>query len=92
MVIYQKANGKLLYRARRTPPQYGKGQKNSYGWIVKDIQVLYKGKCYTTAEYDNKLEHRYKIYKMICAIDKTSIYDMLKLIVVLMVLYKLFVK
>jgi len=84
MIIYQKYNGELLYRAVKTRPGYSKGDKTSMGWKVIDILRLYNGKCYSTYEYDTLLSKKNKIYKSINIINKI---DIIKLIEFLIVVY-----
>lgn len=92
MVIYEKHNGDILYRALTTTPHYKKGDITSMGWKVLDIQHIDNGKCYTTADYDYKLNRRYKIHHTLTLINKNSILDILKFIILVSVLYYIFVK
>jgi len=73
MVIYQKENGDLLYRASKTKPHYLKGDNTSMGWKVVDIQRLYNGKIYSYFEYDNLLRRKFKIRNILSYIDKINI-------------------
>ena len=62
MVIYQKNNNDLIYRANKTRPAYNIGDKTSMGWKVIDIQRLHNGKCYSMNEFDKKLSVKHPHY------------------------------
>lgn len=92
MVIYEKHNGNLLYRALTAKPHYKKGQTTSMGWKVLDIQHIRNGKCITTAEYDMKLNRRFKLYHVLTTFNRINILDILKFIILISTLYYIFVK
>lgn len=92
MVIYQKYNGDILYRALTSTPTYKIGQTTSMGWKVLDIQHMEKGKCFTTKEYDIKLNRKDKLNHILTVIHRVDILDILKFVLILSMLYYIFVK
>ena len=92
MVIYQKYNGDILYRTTKNRPIYNKGDKTSMGWKVLDIKRLYKGKCYSTYEFDNILDRKKMVHDILYHFNKNVLFDTLKLILLLSAVYYLFVK
>lgn len=48
LVYYQKANGDIIERKRKTIPDYNVGQTTSMGWIVKDIKYVGDKKIYNS--------------------------------------------
>lgn len=92
MVVYKKNNGNLLYRAVKNKPGYNKGEYTSMGWYVLDIQRLYNGKCYSTFDFNMKLEHKHKLYDILILFNKTTLFDTLKLVILFMTFLYIFVK
>lgn len=92
LVIYKKYNGELLYRSLTTQPHYRKGDKTSMGWTVMDIQKLYKGKAYSISEFDNKLSKRATLSSIIKTITRIDYATLLKLLIIGVVVYIIFVK
>ena len=91
MVIYQKNNGDLIYRARKTQPYYHKGNITSMGWKVVDIQRLYNGKNYSICEFDEKLNRKNKfrnITTLLRSINKSRVFEMILFIVILQIAVK----
>ena len=60
IVIYQKPNGGLLYRAVGFNEQRKIGDRNSYGWTIVGIQKIKNGKCYPLAQYNSLLLRKEK--------------------------------
>lgn len=58
-ITYQKRNGNILYRLRKTMLPYRIGDTTSMGWKVLNIEYEYNQKFYTYYEY-NKLIHKKK--------------------------------
>lgn len=90
MVIYQKNNNDLIYRANKTRPNYNKGDTTSMGWKVIDIQRLYNGKCYSMSKFDDKLVQKNKTHHLLYFINSIDIKKLLQLIG-LLIFVKLFV-
>jgi len=59
-MIYQKANGQLVFRIRTTIPPYKIGDRTSMGWIVKDIRYKYKDKFLTRHDFDVAIDNDWK--------------------------------
>lgn len=81
MVIYKKDDGKLLYRARKTKPEYNKSDKTSMGWTIVDIQRLYNGKCYSYNDFDILLARKHKLYYTITLFNNLYLKYTLKYII-----------
>lgn len=58
-ITYQKRNGNILYRLRKTMLPYRVGDTTSMGWKVLNIEYEYNQKFYTYYEY-NKIIHKKK--------------------------------
>lgn len=55
LVTYQKRNGEILQRKRKTYTSDVIGDTTSMGWKVLDIKYSYNGKYYSLSEYNSKL-------------------------------------
>lgn len=51
MITYQKANGDILLRPRKTIYNMKIGDTTSMGWKVLNIHYLYEGNYYTYLDY-----------------------------------------
>lgn len=80
MIIYQKENGKMMYRAIKHKPTYKVGDITSMGWKVLDIKRLLDGKCYSRFEFNNKLRHKKKLVDILTLIDKDTVYKAIMLL------------
>lgn len=92
MIIYQKGNGDLLYRAMKHKPQYSKGSTTQYGWKVVDIQRLYNGKTYSYNDYDTLLNRRKKLNSILSIINKDNLKNMLYIFLILYIIYSFIAK
>lgn len=92
MIIYQKGNGELLYRAMKHKPQYSKGSTTQYGWKVVDIQRLYNGKTYSYNDYDTLLNRRKKLNSILSIINKDNLKNMLYIFLILYIIYNFIAK
>lgn len=92
LIVYKKDNGNIFYRAVKTKPGYSKGEYTSMGWYVLDIQRLYNGKCYSTFDFNVKLERKHKAHDILVLINKTTLFDALKLVMLFMIILYIFVK
>ena len=55
MVVYQKQNGEIFSRIRKTLPKYSRGETTSMGWKIVDIKYqFYDGDYYTSWELRKK--------------------------------------
>jgi len=61
MITYQKRNGDIFFRARKSAIGLSIGDETSMGWKVIDIHYLYEGNYYTINDY--KQIRRYKKIK-----------------------------
>lgn len=52
LITYQKNNGNIIYRERKTPLQYKIGDITSMGWKVLNIEYKYNDKFYSKYEYN----------------------------------------
>ena len=92
MIIYQKGNGDLLYRAMKHKPQYSKGSTTQYGWKVVDIQRLYNGKTYSYNDYNTLLIRRKNIHNVLSIINIENIKKLLYIISIIYVVYSIVAK
>ena len=88
-ITYQKRNGNILQRLRKTMLPYRIGDTTSMGWKVLNIEYEYNQKFYTYYEY-NKLIHkkkqRYikrKQFERICKKTITLLYYIITIIIIL---------
>lgn len=51
LVTYQKENGCIIQRQRKTMLPYKIGERTSMGWIVLNIEYHYKDKYYPEYKY-----------------------------------------
>lgn len=58
LVLYERTNGELLYRYRKSLPQYEVGSYTSMGWKLVDIKQLDKGKCLSQYDYSTTTLNR----------------------------------
>ena len=89
-ITFQKRNGEIFQRLRRTLSPYRIGEVNSYGWKVLDIRYKYKGKFYSQLEYDKLIDKRIKRYKRNNKIKSTiySVYKQLGYSICLLILIR----
>jgi len=58
LVLYERTNGDMLYRYRKSLPEYEVGSYTSMGWKLVDIKVLDKGKCLSMYDYSTSVSNR----------------------------------
>lgn len=51
MITYQKSNGDIFFRARKTLLNLSVGSETSMGWKVLNIHYLYEGNYYTYEDF-----------------------------------------
>lgn len=83
LVLYEKNNGKLIYRYRNSKPQYEVGSITSMGWKLVDIRKLYNGSVISEYNY-NEL-----INKKLMLMDYITKLDLKKIIEIIIILYML---
>lgn len=65
-VTYQKNDGTIIQRYRKTELPYKIGEETSMGWIVLNIEYEYKNNYYPEYEYNmliNKKKQKYILKK-----------------------------
>ena len=93
LVIYQKHNGDIIYRTRRTQPYYQIGNTTSMGWLVLDIKRMDKGKTYTRYQYSCKLDKKESIRMNIrYYLGITRLKQVLYILLIIYMIYTIFVK
>lgn len=80
MVLYQRSNGEMIYRFRKSKPQYEVGSYTSMGWKLVDIRYLDNGKLVTDYDYHNRISKLTNIYSRIQKLDYKTIIEMLLLV------------
>lgn len=51
-VTYQKRDGSVIQKYRKTEPPYKIGDRTSMGWILLNVEHEYNGKYYSEYEYN----------------------------------------
>ena len=51
-ITYQKKDGSILQRYRKTTPSYKIGETTSMGWKLLNIEYKYKDQYYTEEKYN----------------------------------------
>lgn len=92
LIIYQKKDNSVIYRTSKTKPKYSIKDETSMGWIVLDIQKLYKGKLYSQSEYDLLIANRMKLRDITTLLNKIDFLKMLEIMIVSVMMYMLIVK
>ena len=91
-VTFQKRNGEIFKRVRKTMLDYRVGEETSMGWKVLDVKYGYKGNWYSSLEYDvliTKAVNKIKLKKRIKG-NILSIYKHLVYIVSLLMIVRVF--
>ena len=57
-ITYQKRDGSIIQKYRKTLPPYKVGETTSMGWKVLDIKYEYNGNYYPRTEYYMMLNKR----------------------------------
>ena len=89
-ITYQKRNGCIIQKLRKTMLPYKIGEETSMGWKVLNIEYEYKNKFYPYYEYSmliNKSKQRYVIIKNILNIILKEIKSLLYYFIVIYILY-----
>lgn len=61
LVLYEKSNGVLFYRYRKSKPQYEIGSYTSMGWKLLDVKKLSSGKVLSANDYSTLLDKRNRV-------------------------------
>lgn len=59
-VTWQKKNGEIVERYLHLWSNFAIGEYNAWGWRVVNIKHLYKGKYYSSSEYDRIIDKNIK--------------------------------
>ena len=81
LVLYQRTNGELLYRYRKSLPQYEVGSYTSMGWKLVDIKQLDKGKCLSLYDYSTSVSNR--VVGLTRTIDYKKIVEFIAILILL---------
>lgn len=88
-ITYQKRNGELVIKEGILCSSYKIGETNGFGWKVVDMKYYYKGKYYSSYEYDEirmKNNRKEKIIRMIKSNIKRFYKDMVNIASMLLVI------
>lgn len=89
-ITYQKRDGSIIQRFRKTTLPYKIGEETSMGWKVLNIEYEYNDKYYPYYEYNmliHKRKQRYLIKKRIKEICLKNIITLLYYILGYIILY-----
>ena len=81
LVLYERTNGELLYRYRKSLPQYEIGSYTSMGWKLVDIKQLDKGKCLSLYDYSTSVSNR--VVGLTRTIDYKKIVEFIAILILL---------
>ena len=81
LVLYERTNGELLYRYRKSLPQYEIGSYTSMGWKLVDIKQLDKGKCLSMYDYSTSVSNR--VVGLTRTIDYKKIVEFIAILILL---------
>lgn len=81
LVLYERTNGELLYRYRKSLPQYEVGSYTSMGWKLVDIKQLDKGKCLSLYDYSTSVSNR--VVGLTRTIDYKKIVEFIAILILL---------
>lgn len=89
LVTYQKENGCIIQRQRKTMLPYKIGERTSMGWIVLNIEYQYKDKYYPEYKYhmliqkDKQLNIKKRQMIELCTFQmRTLVYYFIAIVVV----------
>ena len=60
MITYQKTNGEVFYRKRKSLMGLRIGETTSMGWLVVDVKYWFKNGYYSLREYQIKRDYYFK--------------------------------
>lgn len=89
LVLYQKNNGELIYRYRKTKPQYETGSTTSMGWKLLDIKYLSSGNALSYNDYSTLIWRKNRVEAVINWINKFNVKTFVE-IGILLTLVKIF--
>lgn len=81
LVLYERTNGELIYRYRKSLPQYEVGSHTSMGWKLVDIKQLDKGKCLSLYDYSTSVSNR--VVGLTRTIDYKKIVEFIAILILL---------
>lgn len=83
LVLYEKNNGDMIYRYRKSKPQYEVGSITSMGWKLVDIRKLYNGSVISEYNYNELINKKLMLMNYITKLD------LKKIIEIIIILYML---
>lgn len=86
LIVYKKPNGKIIYRGSSSYNTARVGDYNHFGWEVIDIKRLYKGKTYSSEEYNNLLSRKRKFNDFVSVITNINIKKLIEIFVLLLLI------
>ena len=81
LVLYQRTNGEMLYRFRKSLPEYEVGSYTSMGWKLLDIKQLDNGKCLSM--YDYSIVSKNRVVEFTRAINYKKIIEYIAILLLL---------
>lgn len=78
IIVFEKPNGEIFERKRKSYPLERVGDKNNYGWTVLAVRFPYKGKYVTRDEYFEMLDIDRKIHQRTIKIKKWCYENIIK--------------
>ena len=77
MITYQKQNGDIIFRPRKSPYDRYVGQETSMGWKVIDIHYRYENNYYTYEDFMRLIRKKESLKKrclrkLACKINKLA--------------------
>lgn len=90
-VTYQKRNGDIIQRLINTYTPYRIGETTRQGWKIIEKKYWYKGRFYSTSDYDMLLHKAFVRDKKILDFKKriNTLYKQLGYVMVLLILYRI---
>lgn len=89
-ITYQKRDGSIMQKLRKTMLPYSIGDTTSMGWKILNIEYEYNNKYYSYYQYNmliHKRKQRYLIKKRIKEICLKNIITLLYYIIGIIILY-----
>ena len=83
LALYERKNGEIIYRYRKSKPKYNIGSYTSMGWKLVDIRLLENGQAYSYSAYDSILDKRRRLHDLFCNFDIKNIIELLMIMYVI---------
>lgn len=78
IIVFEKPNGEIFERKRKSYPLERVGDKNNYGWTVLAVKFPYNGKYTTRDEYMKMIKYDQEIIKKKFQIKKWCYENIIK--------------